>query len=183
MKRFATLPLAALLLLIPALPSAAKHSDRATARHSDRAERAHRPAIHRSRHEIVHAAVRLDRLTTNLLRHAREDTRHPGRAERRALRRLKNLRHEARAFRHAAENGRRVRALNRDFRELERSFAGAARRFRALHPDRPLRRNFRRVARAVSRLDHELDERRLARGRHHKQARYEVAHRGSRNRH
>lgn len=171
MKRFVTLPLAAILLLVPALPAAA--------RHSDRAERAQAPAAHHSRHPIVHAAVRLDRLTSHLLHHARKDTRHPRPAERRALRELGQLRHEARAFRHAAENGRRVPGLNRDFHALQRSFEGAERRFRALHPDRPLRRNFRRVAQAVSRIDQELDERRLARGRQPKHARYEVAHRGT----
>ncbi|MBW2396042.1 MAG: hypothetical protein JRG95_17440 [Deltaproteobacteria bacterium] len=174
MKRFATLPLAALLLLVPALPAAAGHPDRT--------KRVPVPAVHSSGQQILHAAVRLDELTTSLLRHARHDTRHPRRAERRALRQLKQLRRDARAFRYAAERGRRVRGLNRDFNELERSFAGASRRFRSLHPDRPLHKEFRRVARAVSRLDQELDERRLARGRHHKQARYEVADHRSRHR-
>ena len=155
MKRFATIPSATLLLLAFALPAAA--------RHPDRLERERTPVARGFVPQLHCSALELDGLTRRLLRHARRDTGDPSRAERRALRQLRRLRAEAREFRITAERGRRGRALARDFDDLEHRFADAARRFHALGPDRRLRRDFRRVARAMASLDRQLDRRMLAR--------------------
>ncbi len=168
MKRFALIPLASLLLLAPALPAAAKHADRAERRVERHDVRICGTSVH-------DAAAVLERRTRRLLQHAREHVWHPNRAERRALRELAQLRREAREFRDTTEHTRRVRHVARDFRHVQQRFHDAARRFRALDPDRKLRKDFRKVALAMATLDEQLDHRAVYHGRPWARERYEVA--------
>lgn len=167
MKRLATIPLASLLLFAFALPSAAKHPDRV--------ERERRQVVHNGAPQPHYAAAELDGLAHRLLDHARRDARHPSRAERRALRKLRRLGSEATAFRIRTEQGRRGHSLARNVYSLERRLSDAAHRFHVLHPDGNLRRDFQRVAHAIDGLGRQHERRVSAQGRHHRSGGYEIA--------
>ncbi|MAE96512.1 MAG: hypothetical protein CL910_17840 [Deltaproteobacteria bacterium] len=157
MKLLATIPIACLLLLLPAVPSAAKHE-----RHAKRVDH-RRPQVERYAGELQHAAADLEYRTKRLLKRARRVTHHPSRSERKALKRLKRLHREARSFHVATEEGRRLRHLTRDFREVAHAYDDAARRFRSLHPNKKMRRQFRRTGHLIGRIEADLERARLAR--------------------
>lgn len=166
MKRLATIPIACLFLVLPALPAAAAHP-----------ERAQRPVYtlpHTERfgHELQHAAAELQFQTGQLLEQAVRSRHHGSRSERKALKRLKRLHRQARHFRSSTRENRRIRHLARDFQELEHSYRSAARRIRRLHPNRKLRHDFNHVTRLIGRIEVDLERARRAgfdrHGRHHR---------------
>lgn len=168
MTRLSLIPLAALLFLFPALPAAAGHK----ARHDHR----HHVRCHT---DLCEDARTLERQTLRLLRNARHEIDYPDRAEHRALKRLAKLHKEARDFREATQDHRRLRPMIADYRELVRSFDRAEARFKALDPDRRMRKQLRRVTASV----HEIEDRfrpviaRIERRHERRHARWERKHR------
>ena len=169
MKRLATIPLAGLLLLAPAVPAAADHDERRERRverheryeRGDRYERRHDPRRHDHDHSrcalgLQQRATEIERLTDRILKRARRNNPYPTWTERRALRSLRKLEREAADFRHATREARRVQHVARDFEALEHSFHRAAHRFERLDANRKLRREFRELAHAVKRTEHDL---------------------------
>lgn len=167
MTRFTTIPLASLLFLLLALPATAGHGDERSDRNDRRAkvERTDRkvqnfrsdrfaaPRVARSDEALRRTAHDLETQTRKLLRHAIADTPDPTRRERRALQSFRRLHREARELHASVEQNRRLRPALRDYREVERAFQQARHTFRQIDPDKQIRRDMRRVASTLNRIE------------------------------
>ena len=157
MKSLATIPIACLFLMLPALPAAAAHPERA------RRPVQTLPHAEGFAHELQRAASELQLQTGRLLEQAMRNKHHRSRSERKALKRLKRLHRQAHHFRSSAQENRRIRHLARDFHQLERRYKSAAGRFHRLHPSRRMQHGFNHVTRLIGRIEGDLEQARWAR--------------------
>ncbi len=146
MNRLTLIPLAFLLMLLPAAPSFAKHKGKDNYRNAAESD-------YRYGKGLRHAARTLEKTTWATFKRAKRINDHPTKAERRALKNLRRLHVEAREFRIATEEHRRLRPIVADFRDLNHAFHKAARKFHKLDTNRKTRRSFRDTARVMDRIE------------------------------